>query len=145
MKVKIKKGEVLNIWNTLGTLLSVKGNEKFINAIAKNRKLVEAEIIAVKSSMETTEPSQEPVENVENEMIELEKYALTDNDEFKRRSKEFRAKKMRRLEEHKRKDEEMNAFLNEEVTIDFQPVKTKDHPKLSKKQKEIVQLFTATR
>ena len=145
MKVKIKRHELFNIVNTLDTISSLKGNANFINAIAKNKKLIEKEVNDIKKTANLSESSRKHLDNYEQAMFDLENLAFTDQDAYRRKSNELREKNKNLFEEHKMKKGEVDNLLKEEVTIDFQPVKTKDYPKLSTKQKEIVQLFTDDR
>lgn len=131
--MNIKKGEVVQLWNTIEQLRMVNSHIKFTYALAKNKKILSTE---VESIQEAISPSEEfktfegerlslcrdmskKDENGEAIIINGREFDIEDMDEFEAKLNDLKDNYKETIDKEMEKNKQALEMLEEEVDLDL--------------------------
>lgn len=143
MKVKVKRSDLFLMLNCVNSLAQIKGSCKFAYGIAKNKKILDDEVNAMREGIK---PSQKYLE-YENARIKLcEKYCDKDgggnpiivnnvyqgigdnNQKFQEAIEKLNKENKKTLDERKKALEDFNEMIKEEIEVELWAIRFVDFP-----------------
>jgi len=142
MQAKMKRSQLFQMLHAVNSLAQVKGTCRFAYSIAKNKKLLTDETELMR---DTVKPTPELIKfdegRVELCKIHADKdekgepktengnfVGLTKNSVFEKALNEYREKNKAILDAQKKREDDFNKLLEEEIDFDFWEIKMSDIP-----------------
>lgn len=149
--MKLKKEEIVNLWNIIEILNKIKSNVKFTYGIVKNKKIIQSEVEAIKETLKSSERFEEYERNrikLCSQMSEKneDNKPIIINNEFKIQNiKLFKIMLNKLVEEYQEdidleseKNKQIKNFLQEEVEVELYKINLEYFPEVTTEQMKIL-------